>query len=130
MSVHPRLTILSAEHIVAIHEGSLKVLARTGVLVESQRALDVFSKGGQSIHIQDNRVTFERDVVEWAIKSTPSTYDVFNRRGEKMFTLGDGPARFGNGVTNLFYQDPVTDMLHPFSRKNMEMGVRLADSLP
>jgi len=130
MTVHPRLTILSADHIAVIHEGSLKVLAKTGVLVESQRALDVFSKAGQSIHIQDNRVTFERDVVESSIKSTPSTYDVYNRRGEKMFTLGDGPARFGNGVTNLFYQDPVSDLLHPFSRKYMEMGVRLADSLP
>lgn len=125
----PRLTLLSQDQIEQIHEGSIKVLAKSGVLVESQRARQVFAKGGASVIIKDLRVTFERDVVEWAIKASPSTYDVYDRRGEKVFTLGNGPARFGNGVTNLFYQDPSTDMLHPFSRRYMETGVRLAQSL-
>ncbi|HSP07299.1 MAG TPA: trimethylamine methyltransferase family protein, partial [Acidobacteriota bacterium] len=126
----PRLTLLSKEQIEIIHQGSLKVMEHTGVLVESQRARDVFARGGASVIIRDNRVTFHRDVVEWAIQAAPSTYDVYNRKGEKSFTLGDGPTRFGNGVTNLFYQDPVTDQLSPFSRKSMELGVRLAQNLP
>ena len=127
--VRPRLTLLSPDQMERIHQGSIKVLNKTGILVESARAREVFAKGGASIKIDGNRVTFESDVIDWAIKCAPSTYDVFNRSGEKVFTLGDGPARFGNGVTNLFYQDPATDMLHPFSRKFMETGVRLAQSL-
>jgi len=127
--VRPRLTLLSTEQIQRIHEGSLKVLAEIGLRVESPRARAVYAKGGDSILIKEERVTFHRDVVEWAIEAVPPTYDVYNRTGEKVFTLGDGPARFGNGVTNLWYQDPVTDKLSPFSRKNMEMGVRLAQSL-
>ena len=101
-----------------------------GVLVESVRAREVYAKGQGSVHINEERVTFDRDVVEWAMRIAPSTYDVFNRAGEKVFTLGDGPTRFGNGVTNLFYQDPLTDEISPFSRKNMETGVRLAQMLP
>ncbi|HEY4490779.1 MAG TPA: trimethylamine methyltransferase family protein, partial [Acidobacteriota bacterium] len=128
--VRPRLTILSEENMQQIHEGSLKVLAKAGIKVESQRARDVYAKAGSSIKFREDWTTFDRDVVEWAVKAAPSTYDVYNRSGEKVFTLGDGPARFGNGVTNLFYQDPVTDQLYPFSRKFMEMGVRLAHSLP
>ena len=128
--VQPRFTLLSPEQIQMIHEGSLKVMAKTGVRVESPRARDVYSKGGKSIHIDGDRITFERDIVEWAIEKAPPTYDVFNRRGDMVFTLKDGPTRFGNGVTNLFYQDPVTDKLFPFARKHMEMGVRLAQSLP
>jgi len=54
---------------------------------------------------------------------------VFNRSGETVFTLGNSPTRFGNGVTNLFYQDPVTDQIAPFSRMHMQQGVRLAQSL-
>ena len=130
-TARPRITLLSEEQIRIIHEGSLKVMENTGVLVESQRARDVFAKGGAGVMIRDNRVKFHRDVVEWAIRSAPSSYDVYNRRGERAFTLGDGnPTRFGNGVTNLFYQDPVTDRLSPFSRKSMELGVRLAHNLP
>src|SRR3972149_10752285 len=128
--VRPRLNILSEEHIQQIHEGSLKVLANIGIRVESARARQVYAKAGNGVTIKDDWVTFDRDVGVWAVKSAPPTYDVYNRLGEKAFTLGDGPARFGNGVTNLFYQDPVTDQLHPFSRKFMEMGVRLAQSLP
>jgi len=126
----PRITLLSEEHIHLIHEGSLKVLENTGVLVESQRARDVYSRGGASVLINEDRVKFKREVVEWAMDSAPGSYDVYNRRGEKCFTIGDGnPTRFGNGVTNLFYQDPVTDRLSQFSRKHMELGVRLAESL-
>ena len=126
----PRITLLSAEQIRNIHEGSLKVLEKTGVIVESERAREVYRKGKGSVHVSDENVTFDRDIVEWAIESAPALYDVYNRTGEKVFTLGDGPTRFGNGVTNLFYQDPATDEISPFSRKNMESGVRLAHSLP
>ncbi|PWT89509.1 MAG: hypothetical protein C5B54_08790 [Acidobacteria bacterium] len=129
-NIRPQLTILSPDHIQQIHEGALKVLEKTGIIVESDRARKVFAKAGSSIRIREDRVTFDRDVVEWAIKLAPSRYDVYNRSGEKVFTLGSGDAKFGNGVTNLFYQDPLTDELHPFSRKYMEMGVRLAQALP
>ncbi len=125
----PTLTLLSLEQIQRVHEAALKVLENTGVLVESDRARQVYAKGSGSILIEDNRVKFKRDIVEWAIKAAPPTYDVYNRLGEKVFTLGEGPTRFGNGVTNLFYQDPVTDKVTQFTRKHMEMGVRLAQSL-
>ncbi|MCI0615956.1 trimethylamine methyltransferase family protein [bacterium] len=125
----PTLTLLSLEQIQRVHEAALKVLENTGVLVESDRARQVYAKGSGSVLIEDNRVKFKRDIVEWAIKAAPPTYDVYNRLGEKVFTLGEGPTRFGNGVTNLFYQDPVTDKVTQFTRKHMEMGVRLAQSL-
>ena len=129
-TVRPKLTIFSEEHIAKIHEGALKVMEKTGVLVESARAREVFARAGESVRIQGDRVTFGRDVVEWAARSAPSTYDVYDRRGEHAFTLGEGPARFGNGVTNLFYQDPATDAISHFSRMHMQLGVRLAQSLP
>jgi trimethylamine--corrinoid protein Co-methyltransferase len=54
---------------------------------------------------------------------------IYDRRGEAAFTLGDGQTRFGSGVTNLYYQDPVTDAVEPFARKHMGIGVRLVDAL-
>jgi trimethylamine---corrinoid protein Co-methyltransferase len=126
----PRISLLSPEQIQHIHEGSLKVLENIGVIVESDRARDVYARGKRSVRRSDDYIMFDREIVEWAIEAAPSTYDVFNRVGEKVFTLGAGETRFGNGVTNLFYQDPVSDEIFPFSRKHMESGVRLAQSLP
>ena len=128
-AARPTLSLLSQEQIQLVHEGSIKVLEHTGMIVESERARAIYAKAKDSIMIDDIRVKFKRDVVEWAIKAAPSTYDVYNRLGEKVFTLGNGQTRFGNGVTNLFYQDPLTDEVTQFTRKNMEMGVRLAQSL-
>src|SRR5215203_5640549 len=100
-TVRPKLTIFSEHDMARIHEGALKVMEKTGVLVESQRAREVFARGGKSVRFDGDRVTFDRDIAEWAIRAAPSTYDIYNRRGEPAFTLGNSPARFGNGVTNL-----------------------------
>jgi trimethylamine--corrinoid protein Co-methyltransferase len=122
---------MSPEHIEKVHEGSLQILSRVGVRVDSRRALDVFArKGGPSIRIDGSRVFFESDVVDWAIQASPPTIDVYDRRGGHAFTLGDGQTRFGAGVTNLYYQDPMTEQVVPFARQHMTLGVKLGNVLP
>ena len=41
-----------------------------------------------------------------------------------------GQTRFGIGVTALYYQDPATDDVTPFTRKHMDLMVRLGGALP
>jgi trimethylamine---corrinoid protein Co-methyltransferase len=131
MQVQPRLSLLNEEQITIIHEGALRILKEVGVRVDSPRAREVYARGGSDVRFVENNLFLDRGVIEWAIKRVPSSYDVFNRRGEHRFTLGsDQPTRFGAGVTNLHYQDPTDDHLEPFSRKHMGIGVRLVDSLP
>ena len=125
----PRLTLLTPDHIEAVHAGSLRILRELGLRVDSERARRVFAKAGQDVRIDGDRVTFARDVVEWAIRVSPSTANVFDRRGTHAFRLGDDRTRFGVGVTNLWYQDPETDALSPFRREHMVQGVRLSQSL-
>ena len=125
----PHLTLLTPAHIEAVHEGSLRILRELGLRVDSERARRVFAKAGPGAHIEGDRVTFEPDLVEWAIRVSPPTVDVFDRRGAHAFRLGEGRARFGVGVTNLWYQDPHTDALAPFHREHMVKGVRLSQSL-
>jgi trimethylamine--corrinoid protein Co-methyltransferase len=128
--VLPRLSLLTQEQIEQIHTYALRVLETTGVRVDSQRALQLFEKKLGSQALQDGRVRIPREVVEWAIQSAPSTIDVYNRRGDFAFRLGDDRTRFGIGVTTLFYQDPVTDELTPFAREHMAQMSRLGDALP
>ena len=124
----PRLTLLTAAQRDAVHEASLAILARSGLRLDSERARDVCRKGGA--RVEGDRVHFNRDLVDAAIESAPATIDVFDRRGQPAFQLGDGQTRFGSGVTNLWLQDPVTDELSPFSRADMGRCVRLCQALP
>lgn len=124
----PRLSILSTVQREAVHEASLTILARSGLRLDSARARDVCAKGGA--RIEGDRVHFDRELVEAAIESAPETIEVFDRRGKPAFRLGDGETRFGAGVTNLWFQDPLTDELTPFSRADMGRCVRLCQALP
>jgi trimethylamine--corrinoid protein Co-methyltransferase len=123
----PKLTLLSETQIEAVHEASLVILEKSGLRVDSERARRVYAAGGA--RIDGDRVHVDRELVDRAIESAPSTIDVFQRTGEIAFRLGDGTTRFGVGVTNLWYQDPKTDELTPFSRSHMEQGVRLSQAL-
>jgi trimethylamine--corrinoid protein Co-methyltransferase len=128
--VTPRLRLLEREHIEHIHQSALAVLANPGVRVDSPHTRRLFATRLGRAAVQDDRVCIPADAVEWALKSAPPVIDIFQRTGQPAFQLGADRARFGIGVTTLFYQDPLTDQLTPFTRSHMEQMVRLGDSLP
>lgn len=130
-AVTPSLNLLKPDQIQQIHQHSLEILSTTGIRVDSPGALDQFA--AHSCRIENNQqVYIEKELVQWALDAAPSAIDIFNRTGERQFTLG-GPSqestRFGVGVTNLHYQDPLTDRTCPFSIKHMETAVRLGNTL-
>ena len=124
----PRLTLLRSDQVEAVHEASLVILAESGLRVDSDRARKVYAAGGA--RIEGDRVYFTHELVDAAIQTAPATIDIFDRAGQPAFQLGDGETRFGVGVTNLWYQDPATDELAPFTRSHMERSVRLCQALP
>ncbi|MGC8874902.1 MAG: trimethylamine methyltransferase family protein [Chloroflexia bacterium] len=128
--VRPRLQLLTPEQIERVHQASLQLLATTGVRVDSPRARDLFARAVG--RVEDGRVRIPPDLVEWALRSAPSTVQVYDRLGRPAFLLGEGQerTRFGIGVTSLYYQDPQTDDILPFGREHMAKVVRLGEHLP
>jgi trimethylamine--corrinoid protein Co-methyltransferase len=127
-SARPRLALLTPAQREAVHEASLTILARSGLRVDSERARAVCSSGGA--RVEGDRVYVHRELVDAAIESAPESIEIFDRRGRPAFRLGDGQTRFGSGVTNLWFQDPMTDEITPFSRADMGRCVRLCQALP
>ncbi len=127
--VQPNLTVLTAEQIQQTHAYALQILATTGVRVDSPRARRVFAEA-DGVTLDGERVRISPPLVEWAIHSTPPMVEIYNRLGEMVFRLGADRARFGIGVTNLYYQDPTNDSVTPFARQHMALAVRLGGSLP
>jgi len=129
--VMPRINVLSLEQIEHVHSQSLDILATVGLRVDSAHARAIFVKAGCNPN-PDNTVRITADLVSAALKSAPSSIDIYNRFGQHAFRLGGTPkprTRFGVGVTNLYYQDPLTDSVEPFTRRHMELGTRLGQSL-
>lgn len=127
--IQPRLRVLAPGQMEQIHDYSLQVLSGVGVRVDSERARELLAKAIGSSAIDGNRVYIPSEIVEWALGTAPASIEVYDRLGRVAFRL-PGEARFGIGVTALYYQDPVTDRVTPFTRKHMELMVRLGDGLP
>ena len=127
--IQPTIRILSDDQKARIHSDALKILSSIGIRVESSRGREIFKKAiGSKAAITNDIVHIPPEIIETALKSAPSALDIYNRKGEKCLHL-PGKARFGLGVTTLYYQDPETDELSTFSRKHVETCVRLGDTL-
>lgn len=130
MNCTPNLSMMSSQQIGLVHECSLEILSSTGVKLDSERARDLIKRELGSSAVDGERVYLSEQIVEWAIESAPSTVQIFDRLGKRAFQVGDQRARFGIGVTNLYYQDPRTDQIVSFQRQHMEASTRLGNSLP
>ena len=131
VEVKAKVGVLSGDQIEKIHQYSLEILSRAGVRVDSKKARKVFEKASLKAD-SENIIRISPDRVTWALKAAPSTVDVYNRSGDFVFRMGDAEnsqTRFGFGVTNLYYQDPESDRITPFTRKHMQLSARMAEPL-
>ena len=127
--IQPRTIILNPEQREWIHTRSLQILSTVGVRVDSEPARLLFVRAIGPSAIDEDRVRIPPELVEWALRAAPSSLEIYDRSGTSAFHL-PGPTRFGVGVTALYYQDPETDQVTPFTRHHMALSVRLADTLP
>ena len=127
--IQPSLTVLQDEQVAQIHDFSLQVLSSVGVRVDSVPARQLLAKATGPGATDGDRVYIPRELVHWALQTAPLRVEVYDRRGNLSFEL-PGQTRFGIGVTALYYQDPQSAQVTPFSRKNMEQMVRLGGMLP
>lgn len=126
----PHISLLNPEQLDRVHAYALGILANTGVRVDSEPARRLLAGKLGPACVQGDRVRIPAEWVEWALKNAPAAIDIYDRAGRPAFRLGDGRARFGIGVTTLFYQDPQTDEIVPFARRHMRDLVRLGSLLP
>jgi len=126
------MKMLTEEQIHDIHEYTMTLLETTGVRVDSPSAVEMLEKRVGRLNVEGRSVRIPREVVEWAIKSAPRRIQIYDRRGNPQFQIGseEDRARFGIGVTALFYQEPETDTPVEFQRKHMRDMVRVGNKLP
>jgi trimethylamine--corrinoid protein Co-methyltransferase len=126
------LKVLSPDEIAQIHEHSLKILSSIGVQIGSP---GIAARLGEIARQKtgEDVFYFDREIVEWAIDNAPRVVKVEGRAGDAELRLGsvqDRRTHFGIGVTNLYYQDPASHEIMPFTRELMRIAVRLGQFLP
>jgi trimethylamine---corrinoid protein Co-methyltransferase len=134
-NVRPQLKLLNEEQIQQVHDYALRILSETGVRVDSPSVAERLGQTGPERSTAQSKgdgriVKLSPELVESAIRSAPSTIQMYDRRGNPVFILGDDRLRFGVGVTALYYQEPVNENLELFTREHMRDLTRLGSALP
>ena len=82
--------MLSDDAVRQIHQGSLEVLEQTGVFVEDDAALDIFSDGGARVDRETHMVCLPGELVETTIASARADESDHTRRAGEFLQLRRG----------------------------------------
>jgi trimethylamine--corrinoid protein Co-methyltransferase len=130
MTVTPTITVLTSDQKAQIHAYVTELLATVGLRVDCPRARTLLKKNG-AWQLPNDALALPAELIQRAIETSPATVSLFQRTGEPAFTLGAEGARtrFGIGVSNLYYQDPQTDAVTPFTLAHMAEAAGLGQAL-
>ena len=120
---------LDEKQVRRLHEASLEILDRTGVVVAHDRALEMLEAAGASVRGQ--RVRIPAGMVEAALASAPAAIEVFDRAGERVaMRLAERNCYFGTGSDLPATIDPETGAHRRSGKADVARAARLCDGLP
>jgi trimethylamine--corrinoid protein Co-methyltransferase len=89
------LEVLSADHVEAIHEASLRILEEQGIEFLDEQALEILKAAGAEVTAGSKRVRFDRGLVLDSVAKTPSEVTLHARNPERNLTFGGNHINFG-----------------------------------
>ena len=112
-----------------LHNASLEILARTGVRLYEQEALDLLRKAGASVS-DGNRVYVPAGLVEKALGTVPRRVTLYDRHGRNALFLEGHRCYYGPGSDCLYIRDHRTgERRHPLLADVAE-AMTVCDALP
>ena len=127
METHIR--VLSDEERHKVHDTSLKILANTGVRVDSARGRALLKTAGADVSKNSHIVRFPRHLIEDALQQVPKKYSLGARRPGWSLTMNDGECSLvadGAGVTVI---DRDSGQYRPTTYQDWLEATRLIDAL-
>ncbi len=120
---------ISPDQCQKIHNVSLEILARTGVRLYEQEAIDLLKKAGASVS-DGNRVRISAGLVEKAFTTVPKRVTLYDQKGQAAMFLEEGRAYYGPGSDCLHIVDHRTNQRRDPVLQDVVEGMRVCDALP
>ncbi len=121
------ISILDSSQVERIHEASLEILARTGVVVHNAEAIGLLKKAGAAV--DGDRVRIPDAMVDTAIGTAPGKIEIFDRAGNPAMLLEGKSVNFGTGSDLPSTIDPKTNRHRSSAKADVERIAGLCDGL-
>jgi len=121
---------MSDSQLEDLHQATLQILERTGVIIECQEALELLDSAGADVS-DPNRVKIPSHLVDQAIRTAPRTITLYTREGEPAIVLnGMTGSHFGSAPDPRRIRDPYTGEPRICYVEDIADMSRLIDALP
>ena len=121
--------VLNKEECKQIHLASLEILSSTGIQVHDDSTTKLLEANGVEI-IDRILARFPPELVDWAIRSAPSSITLWNREGDPVMRMQERNVYFGTGSDCPFILDSFTGERRNFLMEDVAQGMRICDYLP
>lgn len=121
--------VLSDAEIFNIHEASLKILEKTGIMVYSRKVLDLLANSGMDVNLQKRRVRIPASFIEHALKSTPSKIALYDRNKRSALALGSGNRYLASGHNAIYVLEGRKSERRLATKRDANDFAKLADAL-
>jgi trimethylamine--corrinoid protein Co-methyltransferase len=124
-----RLRVLDHEDCVKIHEASLELLEKTGVMVTSKKAQEIFADHGATIDKLENRVYLPAQIIEKTLATIPSEITIPGREASRDCVMGGDSLGFVNFGSTIWLNDPYKGKRRKALKEDVVQVTRVMDSL-
>ena len=121
--------VLNDEQIVRIHEASLAILQRVGVVVPHPEVLDRFAAHGAQVDRESQRVRIPPKVVESCLAQAGKKFTLYGRDLSKKAEYGVGKRNYNSSGGQALWLDHVTGERRYPSLADVGTAARLGDAL-
>jgi trimethylamine--corrinoid protein Co-methyltransferase len=123
------LKVLSHDELDRIHESSLNVLEKTGIVFKSSDALRVLQESGAAVDYDKELVKIPRQLVKEALSKVPDRFMLYARNPRNDLEIGGGKVYFTNGFSATYVLDFDTSQRRLATLHDLEDFTRIIDSL-
>jgi len=123
------LQLLSTDDIENIHNDSLTVLEKVGVMIKNDLALHLLKDSGCDVDFDKKIARIPSDLVNDCLRKVPSIITLNSRDGRHELIVGENNTIFNPGSSAVYFNDHETgEIRQPLSKDLVEL-VRLVDML-
>lgn len=124
------LLTLNQDELLQIHEASMELLSKTGIMMFSQKALKFLCDAGAQVDTATNLVKIPKCLIEESLDSLPREIAFYEtRKREKAFLLGDGKTHAVTDGDTIFVLDSESGKRRKVTKSDVEQFTKIADAL-
>ena len=123
------MKILSEMDMNLIHKTSMEILANTGIMINSRKALELLEKNGAQVDYGKKIAKISSSLLEKALKTVPGKFNLYNRDNTGFITIGDGIPKCGAGHNAIYMITSDSDQRQNARVRDVENFAIISDYL-